>query len=329
MYEKIRITTGARLHFGFLAYPQGMGRAYGGLGVMIERPGYQLTVRRALQNDATSVSVSNDCASSTVLDRIKYWYERYQISARSPIENFEIVVENIIPPHRGLGSGTQGALAVAQAISFLTGERSASVMSLAKRVGRGARSAVGIHGFHRGGLLIDGGKNESNEIGKLLIREEFPHEWRFVLVAPSTTEGYSGHAELQAFAQLPPMPESLTERLSRLVLLELLPAVQERDVDRFSAAIGDYGDIVGGHFAPLQGGIFASSRMAELAAELRRDGIAGIAQSSWGPTIAILCANSQSAEDLSNRIRGNTLYSDCDILITQGMNSGAILEFEE
>lgn len=327
MHDQIRITTGARLHFGFLADPQAKGRAYGGLGVMIDRPGYRLTVRRAARDRIRSAGRMGESVSTADLDRVKKWVERYRESIGGAREFYEIDVNGIIPAHRGLGSGTQGALAVAQAISLLAGDRSTSVLSLAKRVGRGARSAIGIHGFQRGGLLIDGGKTESDDIGKLLIREEFPHDWRFVLVAPSATEGFSGHAELQAFAKLPPMAESLTERLCRLVLLEILPAVQEQDAGRFGAALGEYGNIVGGHFAPLQGGIFASPRMAELAGELRRKGIEGIAQSSWGPTIAILCASPQAADDLGERIHRDNRYSDCDIVAASGLNCGAILEF--
>lgn len=322
MHEQIRITTGARLHFGFLADPQPKdgGCAYGGLGVMIDRPGYRVTVRRAAEDFIRA-------SSNEIQRRVPEWLKCYRESVDAEIGRFEIDVDDIIPSHRGLGSGTQGALAVAQAVSLLTGESATPVATLAKRVGRGARSAIGIHGFQRGGLLVEGGKKVVEDVGKLLVREDFPSDWRFVLVAPPGTEGYSGHIELQAFAELPPMAKSMTERLCRLVLLEILPAVQEHDADRFGAALGEYGDIVGGHFAPLQGGTFASPLMAALAAELRHEAHKGIAQSSWGPTIAILCPTAQVADALTQRLREDNRFADCDFYVAGGMNCGAVLEF--
>src|SRR5207248_2329016 len=62
-----------------------------------------------------------------------------------------------IPPHAGLGSGTQLALAVARAIAELCGLPT-DVMSLAHAVDRGRRSGVGTWTFAYGGFVLEGGR---------------------------------------------------------------------------------------------------------------------------------------------------------------------------
>ncbi len=58
----------------------------------------------------------------------------------------------------------------------------------------------------------------------------------------------------RAFAELPPIAESLTERLCRIVMLGVLPAIVERDLAAFGAAIEELQAHVGASFAPAQGG---------------------------------------------------------------------------
>src|SRR5580765_7782762 len=74
----------------------------------------------------------------------------------------------------------------------LAGQTDLTHIELARRAGRGRRSAIGLHGFHEGGLLVEAGKRAPEEISPLVARVDFPDEWRFVLVRPRRATGVSG-----------------------------------------------------------------------------------------------------------------------------------------
>src|SRR5690606_19886382 len=121
-------------------------------------------------------------------------------------------VHRALPPHTGLGSGTQLALAVARALAEIHGADS-DPGALARAVGRARRSAVGTYTFAGGGLVLEGGRRrDGREAAPLLARVPFPPEWRCVVVVPEAGGGLSGAAERTAFALLPPPPEREVER---------------------------------------------------------------------------------------------------------------------
>ena len=102
-------------------------------------------------------------------------------------------------------------------------------------------------------------------------KPDFPATWPILIVVPRRGAGLHGEGERQAFADLPPFPDSLTDRLCRLVLLGLLPSVAERDLDRFGEALEELQRRVGQAFAPAQGGIFARPEAEAILAQLRAD----------------------------------------------------------
>ncbi|MFN0198155.1 MAG: hypothetical protein ACKVT0_15520 [Planctomycetaceae bacterium] len=132
-----------------------------------------------------------------------------------------------------------------------------------------------------------------------------------------TPTGAPGRDEQNAFSALPQMPLALTEQLCRLVLLEIVPAVQEADAVRFGEALTEYGRAVGNYFSPIQGGAFADPQMSQLADDLHGEGVTGIAQSSWGPTICIVCPHDVNARELRERIRTDQRYANCHLQITR------------
>src|SRR5258708_25991378 len=90
----------------------------------------------------------------------------------------------------------------------------------------------------------------------------------------------------------------LASHLCRLMLMQALPAMAERDIESFGNAIGELQRITGDYFAPAQGGRFASPAVAEVLAWFESQGIAGIGQSSWGPTgFAIVAGENLSPGD--------------------------------
>jgi len=189
------------------------------------------------------------------------------------------------PEHAGLGVGTQLSLAVSRVLTAMAGVESISTADLADLSERGLRSGIGLHGFVHGGLIVDGGHRQSGGIPPLLVHHDFPPEWAILVVIPGPFRGLHGLAEIQAFAQLPPIPKSTTDRLCHLVLLGLLPAVVERDLVSFGKAVSALQELVGNHFSPAQGGPYARPAVESLVRYLESEGLRGVGQSSWGPTI--------------------------------------------
>jgi beta-RFAP synthase len=200
---------------------------------------------------------------------------------------FEITVERCAREHAGLGTGTQLALAVAKALARLTGLCHEEAPALARRVGRGLRSGLGVHGFARGGFLIDAGKSNNTAIAPLVARHDFPPEWRVLLIVPRGVHGEHGSRETEAFAHIALTDGNLarTDGLCRLALLGMLPAVVERDLEAFGEALHEFNRRAGEWFAKWQGGAYSHPRVASLIAALRREGVRGVGQSSWGPAV--------------------------------------------
>ena len=127
---------------------------------------------------------------------------------------------------------------------------------MARMAGRGARSAVGLWTFALGGFVVEGGRRPgTDEPAPLLVRHAMPDEWRCVLAIPAAEPGLSGGAEEAAFADLRPDPER-SARIAQVVLTALLPALVERDLAEFGAALTRLQRLVGDAFAPVQGGTF-------------------------------------------------------------------------
>ncbi len=125
---------------------------------------------------------------------------------------------------------------------------------LGELMDRGARSSIGMAAFERGGFIVDGGRGALDHPPPILLRADFPEAWRVLLILDTRTTGVHGEAEAQAFARLPPLPETAAAHVCRLVLMQLVPGLMEADIGAFGAAVTEIQSIVGGHFAAAQGG---------------------------------------------------------------------------
>jgi beta-ribofuranosylaminobenzene 5'-phosphate synthase len=172
--------------------------------------------------------------------------------------------------------------------------------ALAQAVGRAARSAVGMWTFALGGLVVEGGvRGGEDRPAPLLVRYAMPDEWRIVLVVPNAEPGLSGAAEVQAFGRLVPSPER-SAAIAQLVLTSLLPALVERDLAEFGAALTRVQQLVGDAFTPVQGGRF-HPRAGALVEALLRGGAAGAGQSSWGPAVYGVVEGEDAGRRLADR----------------------------
>jgi beta-ribofuranosylaminobenzene 5'-phosphate synthase len=274
------LRTPSRLHFGLLAWGDSLPRRFGGVGLMIDHPGLELS----------AVEASHWSAEGPLADRaLKV---ATSVAARLAAEGIEprplaLKIHRAPPEHVGLGTGTQLSLAVARCVAAAAGLTGLTAARLAPLAGRGLRSGIGLHGFDRGGLVVDGGHRPGADppVPPLLGRYEFPAEWSILVVIPPLHGGLHGIDESRAFATLPPFSDRLIDRLCRLVLLGLLPAVAEQDLPAFGAALEEMQHKIGESFAPAQGGLYAHESLATIVAWLRTQGLQGVGQSSWGPTL--------------------------------------------
>jgi beta-ribofuranosylaminobenzene 5'-phosphate synthase len=260
-----------RLHFGFMDLSETAERCYGSLGLTLE--GLATRLRAEPADDLSASGPQGERALGSL--RL--------LAQQLPLPGgVQLTVETAIPEHVGLGSGTQLALAVGTAVARLY-DLDLSPREIARLLDRGARSGIGVGAFEQGGFIVDGGRR-GEAPPPVVSRVPFPEAWRVILIFDRGARGLHGPEEVEAFRRLPPFSEEAAGRLCRLVLLKALPALIEADVASFGAAVSELQRVVGDHFAPAQGGRFASPRVAQALAWLEAQGVAGVGQSSWGPT---------------------------------------------
>jgi beta-ribofuranosylaminobenzene 5'-phosphate synthase len=311
----LHIRTGSRLHFGLF----GLGdapRPFGGVGLMIAAPGIKMCATPAREG----------AADGPLSERVLQFARRWSRTDPSATPQ-HFLIGSAAPEHVGLGTGTQLGLATGRLLAEACGVREGAP-ELARRVGRGLRSALGIHGFERGGFLVEAGQRTEGGLSPLVAHASFPEDWRIVMVIPPHTAGLHGFPEQQAFAQL---SGSLTQTdaLCRLTLLGMLPAIQEHDVQAFGEALHEFNARVGEMFVPVQGGVYSDAGVECIVAFLRGEGVAGVGQSSWGPAVFAVVADAERAGAVAVRVRERFSYLlEASVFVARAMNRGAMLSLE-
>lgn len=308
----VEVRASGRLHLGFFDLHGGLGRRFGSLGVAIDGPEVRVSVRAA---DALHCEgPSAERAAQFVQDCARH----LGLSADVAVQ-----VEQALPAHAGLGSGTQLALAVGTALERLHGLHWPAAQTAAA-LERGARSGIGIGAFEQGGFLVDGGSDPHTAAAPpILARFALPAAWRWILVYDDARSGLSGRAETQAFANLAPFPSSDAAELCRRVLMQAMPGAAEGDIRNFGAAITALQDRVGDYFAGAQGARYASAEVGRALGVLRDAGAAAVGQTSWGPTGFALAASPAEAESLVTALRAAMPGTPLRIHICTTRNRGA------
>ncbi len=311
----VRVDAPARLHLGFFDLHGGLGRSFGSLGVAVEGLGTVVRARRAPQ---LLVQGEQAVRARGVAEAL--------LQAAGIRGGAEVLVERALPEHVGLGSGTQLTLAVGTALARLF-QLPLDTRGLALLLDRGRRSGIGIGAFDQGGFLVDGGREPTGGgVPPLIARLPVPAGWRWILLFDPAHRGLSGGAETRAFAALPRFPERQAERLCRLVLMQMLPALAEADADAFGAALTEVQDGVGDHFAPAQNGRYASAAVGEALDLLRRAGAAAVGQTSWGPTGFALASSTQHAQRLLAELQSTPVLRSLQTRVCATRSEGARVE---
>jgi beta-ribofuranosylaminobenzene 5'-phosphate synthase len=269
----VQVTTAARLHLGFLDLAGDLGRRFGSIGLAIDTFETRVELSEAPslevlgEERGRGAHIARRVADSLGLDTGK-----------------KLIISNAIPAHAGLGSGTQLALAIAAAFRRLAG-LPLDARDDARLLDRGARSGVGVALFEGGGLAVDAGRGPNTEVPPVVASVNFPRDWRILLILDPHVEGAHGEEERRAFAGLPPFPAGAASEICRCTLMQILPGAAEADLEAFGGGVARIQEILGDHFAPVQGGArFISVPVSRIAARLKALGARGIGQSSWGPT---------------------------------------------
>lgn len=319
----IAIETPARLHLGFLDLGGDCGRVFGSIGVAIEQPRFVLEVRRA-DRIAAHGEAGEECRR--ILERLS---RQLGLACGVEVRGYAS-----IPRHVGFGSGTQLELSLAAAIARLF-DLSMRTEELARLAGRGRRSGIGVATFEQGGFVVDAGRRYAPTEGRglnavldgeppaVILRHPVPEEWFFVIVTPGHAEGVSGDREDRVFRDLPPMGDQAVGRICRLTLMKVIPGVLEDDIRGFGEAITEIQVLMGEHFAPYQGGTYATSMGREIADFALREGAYGVGQSSWGPTMFALVRGERAASGLAGKLKGHVGEGRAAIFYTRARNQGA------
>lgn len=284
---RVTVTAFARLHFCFLNLSEDLGSVYGSVGVGLDQPRLRIA---AVPDDG--FFVHGPCAG-----RVEKCAEKLATHC-GRAWNARLEVQEAIDTHSGLGSGTQAALATGAALARLHGV-DLPTRELAAAMGRGLRSGVGIATFDAGGFIVDGGHPglklaEPVRPSDVVLRQDFPDDWRFVLLLPRTDPGLSGTNEAKAFMDLG-STKAITDIICRTVMLHLLPGLAERDVVKFGQALTEVDVQTGRFFHQAQGGVYREGAAREAVGVMLSAGAYGAGQSSWGPCLYALVDDANEA----------------------------------
>lgn len=309
----ISVSAPARLHMGFIDLSGALGRHFGSIGVALNEIQTRLALAPSESRMVTGPSseraercLTQLCNAMGVSDRVR------------------IHIESAIPEHVGLGSGTQMALAIGSALNAHY-QLGLTVRDIASVMERGLRSGIGIGVFEYGGLVVDGGRGETTLVPPVLSHLPVPADWRFILVFDSRGQGLHGEQEVAAFEALPPFPRQAAEHLCYLVMMQGLPAVAESNLERFGAVVSAIQNAVGSHFAPVQGGVYASREVAQAMGWLALQGAVAVGQTSWGPTGFCAVADACKGETLIKQAKSEfSRFKNLDFALVSANNEAGI-----
>ncbi len=267
----MKIKTPKRLHFGIIDLSRKFNREYGAFGVTLKN-GYEIEIKSG--DDELEIEGS-EREKKIIRDVHGKLRKKFDIS-----EGFKISIEDSIPDHVGFGSTTQLTLGTAYGILKKSGKE-ISKIEMARDLERGRFSAIGTHGFDKGGFILEGGKSREDEISPLLKRGDLPEDWRFLIICPKETKGYDEKEEKPIMEELT-VEKKYPEKICHNILMGLMPSLETDDIRSFGRHLTKIQNLVGESFSDFQDGKFhpAINDVVKTLIENTHGG----GQSSWGPT---------------------------------------------
>ena len=323
--RRIIVQTPSRLHLTLIDMHGGSGRVDGSVGIALNEPGILLEVRQSPVLEVQGCdSVTRERIMNSALQVLKGLHAGGNVS---------ITVREYYPSHIGLGSGSQLMLAIARGIAESYG-RSLPIKELALLVGRGGTSGIGTAAFEHGGFIIDGGHTfgqgcEKSEFRPsaasrgvrpppVIVRHEFPADWRILLAMPNLPAGVSGMKETDIFKTHCPVPLDEVRTLCHEILMRMLPGIIGKDLELFGSSVNV---IQGLGFKKVEL-CLQPKEIPALIEIMRSSGAACAGMSSFGPTVYAIddtdmLGIEQAVQSFMNDHGGGST------LITSARNKGA------
>lgn len=296
----LEVVTGSRLHFGLLELASGQPMRYGGLGLMLDKPGWVLRFKK--NNPASPLDISTaESIATDISSRIEQVRERMQsqLEPNSDVDfTARVDVMETLPLHSGLGSGTQLATAVAWGLSLVSRPLTElNIEELLRSSGRGKRSGIGLYGFIHGGLILDAGHTPDAHRTVRATSVHLNPAWRVVLITPDQKDAVTGGYEASLLERLGQSPNPNRARMIHLAQRCMELAHSSSGFAEFTSLLQEYVDAAGQLFAASQGGLY-NGESVTLAVELaKKAGLRAVGQSSWGPTVFGFAEQLEAAEN--------------------------------
>jgi beta-ribofuranosylaminobenzene 5'-phosphate synthase len=324
------IETPSRLHLTLIDLNGSLGRIDGGVGLTLKEPRLVLEMEPKGSNIGVKFKNHDNISSNLIRD----YEEKIKTSAYLMMkhlqlnEGYTFTVHETYPSHSGLGSGTQLSLAVGKLLADFNNHIIKS-SQIARIVGRGGTSGIGVASFENGGFIIDGGHHHEEKPEFLpssaseaspppiIARYDFPEDWKVVLVIPHDKKNVSGKKEVNIFQEYCPIPLNEVEKLSHLLLMKMMPAVLECDLDAFGETVNSIQNM---GFKKIENQL-QKPLIGEIMHLLRDAGAPGVGMSSFGPTIY---AVTDSPKDIVSAANDALTNVGGHIIETMAQNKGAI-----
>ncbi|MDK2892530.1 beta-ribofuranosylaminobenzene 5'-phosphate synthase [Methanohalophilus sp.] len=319
----LEIISPSRLHISLIDLNASLGRIDGGVGICLADPHTRIRAEIAEQVEITG---------SPQLT------ERMELAASAVLpegQGIHIHVEEDVPPHIGLGSGTQAALCAAAAVNDLY-DLGMSVKELAILVGRGGTSGIGVAGFETGGFLVDCGHRFSEKgsfspssaskapPAPIIFRENFP-DWKIVIALPDT-QGAHDSTEVDIFKEKCPIPLREVQEVSHVVLMQMLPAIVEKDIENFGESINHI-QTVGFKKEEIS---LQPLEVQSLITFMRNAGAFGSGMSSFGPAIYGFVESENEGRQIQEQVQ-EYLHETIGgtVMLTTANNFGASIKRDQ
>jgi beta-ribofuranosylaminobenzene 5'-phosphate synthase len=136
---------------------------------------------------------------------------------------------------------------------------------------------------------------------------------------PNVHKGAHGRKELDVFGAFCPVPKDEVAELCREILVRMIPAVLEGDLESFGSAVNR---IQGLGFKKVEVGL-QHPMIKRLMEEMRSAGAAGAGLSSFGPTVyAVADSGTRDIESAAMEVMRD---AGGEVVVTRSRNTGARL----
>ncbi|MFO7990784.1 MAG: GHMP kinase, partial [Thermoplasmata archaeon] len=170
-------------------------------------------------------------------------------------------------------------------------------------------------------FILEGGKENKEEVPPLIAHMDIPDSWRFVIVCPKDIHSFD-EVEEKPIMESMKVDRKYPSMISHHIVMGVLPALVSTDIEGFGHHISKIQRLVGRSFAEPQGGIFHPI-IADVIEKLEVLTY-GAGQSSWGPT-GYGITDIENAEDVKDEILGylDDKELDSHVWIAEPENEGA------